>query len=99
MLVERAEMLIKEGSEEDFATVMADRGTPLLAGLEGVKSVKLGRGVENPDKFMLLVEWETMDAHIAFTKNPKFTEFRALLSPFTRGGSMEHFNMNSRISG
>lgn len=95
MLVERAEMLIKEGLEKDFAAAMADRGIPLLTGLKGVKSVSLGRGVENPDKFMLLVEWETMDAHIAFTKDPKFTEFRALLSPFTRGGSMEHFNMSS----
>lgn len=94
MLVERAEMLIKEGLEEDFAAVMADRGTPLLTCLKGVKSVSLGRGVENPDKFMLLIEWETMDAHIAFTKDPKFAEFKALLSPFAKGGSMEHFNVN-----
>ena len=65
----------------------------MLAGVEGVRSVSLGRGVENPDKFMLLVAWDTMDAHIAFTKIPAFTEFRELITPFTRGGAMEHFKM------
>ena len=52
-----------------------------------------GRGVESPDKFMLLIEWQTMDAHVAFTRDPSFTEFRAILAPFTKGGSMEHFTM------
>lgn len=93
MLVEQSFMLVNEGMEEDFDAMMAEKGIPLLRGLEGAKAVTLGRGLENPDKFILLLEWETMDAHIAFTKNPLFGEFLALLKPFTNGGSMEHFNM------
>jgi heme-degrading monooxygenase HmoA len=93
VLVERSELLIKEGMEVEFAAVMDERGLPLLAGLPGVNSVKLGRGVENPSKFMLLIEWEAMDAHVAFTKNPAYGEFRQMLGPFSKGGAMEHFEM------
>jgi heme-degrading monooxygenase HmoA len=93
MLVERAELLIKEGSEDAFAAAMANRGVALLSGLDGASSVRLGRGVENPSKFMLLITWETMDAHVAFTKDPLFLEFRELIGPFSAGGAMEHFQM------
>lgn len=96
MLVERSELLIKEGAEEEFAAQMAATGLDLLAGLNGVKWVSLGRGVENPGKFMLLIEWETMDAHTAFKTDARYGQFRALLAPFTRGGTMEHFNMSTR---
>ncbi len=42
---------------------------------------------------MLLVEWENMDAHIAFNKAPVCGELRKLIGRFSRGGSMEHFRM------
>jgi heme-degrading monooxygenase HmoA len=94
MLVERSEMLIKDGLEDEFAAMMKDQGLPLLAALEGAKHISFGRGLEQPEKFMLLLEWETMEAHIAFTKHPSFPVFRALVGPYTTGGAMEHFNMD-----
>jgi heme-degrading monooxygenase HmoA len=93
MLVERSEIQVKKGSEDAFAAVMNDQAVPLLAGFPGVVSVQYGRGVENSDKFILLVAWDTMDSHTAFTRNPIFPGFRALLMPFSVGGAMEHFNM------
>ena len=93
MLVERSELLVKEGLEEDFAAAMRERGNPLLASVPGVRSVNMGRGVENPDKFVLLVEWESMADHDAFRINPNYGPFREILAPFLKGGAMEHFNM------
>lgn len=93
MLLERSELLIKEGMEEKFEAAMNERGVGLLSAVPGVQSVQLGRGVEHPDKFMLLVAWETMDAHIAYGKSPASTELRALIGPFSKGGAMEHFEM------
>ena len=93
MLIERAEILIKEGSESEFASAMKERGIPLLASVPGVKSVYMGRGVENPNKFMLLVEWESMEAHAAFTKSAVFGPFREVIGPHSKGGAMEHFQM------
>jgi len=93
MLLERTELQIKEGQEEAFSSAMQGKGTALLSSVPGVRSVSLGRGVENPGKFLLLVEWENMDAHIAFNKAPLCAEVRALIGPFSKGGAMEHFQM------
>jgi heme-degrading monooxygenase HmoA len=94
MLLERAEILINEGREQAFSTTMKDRGTQLLASVPGVISVSFGQGVENPGKFMLLVEWESLDAHKAYNKSPVCGEVRALIGGFSKGGSMEHFTMD-----
>ena len=93
MLLERAELLIKEGQEEGFSTAMKDQGIGLLASVPGAISVNLGRGVENPGKFMLLVEWENMDAHAAYNKSPVCGQIRTLIGRFSKGGGMEHFQM------
>ena len=93
MLLERAELLAKEGAEAEMVAVMTERAVPLLAAVPGVLSVRFGRGVENPDKFLLLVQWESIDSHTAFSQTPVSTEFRGLIMPVSRGGAMEHFEM------
>ena len=93
MLLERAELLIREGQEEAFCAAMKERGIGLLTAVPGVLSVSLGRGVENPGKFLLLLEWKNMDAHRAYNKTPVCGEIRALIGRFSKGGSMEHFQM------
>jgi heme-degrading monooxygenase HmoA len=93
MLFERAELTIREGQEEDFGTAMQQRGVPLLKSVPGVVSVSVGRGVENPGKFLLLVHWENMTAHAAFGKAAASRELREIIGPFSKGGSMEHFEM------
>jgi heme-degrading monooxygenase HmoA len=94
MLFERTELQIKEGQEQDFAAAMKDRGLGMLASVPGVVSVSVGRGVENPGKFMLLVAWQSMDAHSAYNQTPICLEVRQLIRPFSKGGSMEHFEMS-----
>ena len=86
MLLERAEISVKDGLEDEFAATMKDRALPMLAGTPGVIWTSVGRGVENPDKFLLLVAWETLEAHTAFTKAAHFPEFRGLLTPFPKAG-------------
>jgi heme-degrading monooxygenase HmoA len=93
VLLERAEISVTEGSESEFATALSERGVPLLTSVPGVKSVSFGRGIEHPGKFMLLVEWESMEAHAAFNKTPACTRLRELIRPYSKGGSMEHFQM------
>jgi hypothetical protein len=72
---------------------MRDTGLAKLRAVPGVLTVSLGRGVENPSKFLLLIDWATMEAHGAYNKMPVCAEIRALIGRFSQGGSMEHFNM------
>lgn len=91
MLLERAELQIRDGAEADFAAAMTERGLVVLRAVAGVVSVRMGRGVENPGKFMLLVEWQSLDHHTAFTRSTAFGVFLGVIKPFSNGGSMEHF--------
>ena len=93
MLLERSEIQVKEGLEEEFAQVMMERGLPMLTATPGVKWAKIGRGVEHPGKFIFLVEWDAMDSHTAFNKSAAHPEFLALFAPYAQGGVMEHFQM------
>lgn len=91
MLLERAEIEVKTGAEDEFASVMNLRGLPLLTAVPGVRSAKIGRGVENPRKYLFLVEWESLDAHAAFNESAVHPEFLQLFAPHTETGVMEHF--------
>jgi quinol monooxygenase YgiN len=93
VILERVEFQIKEGSEQDFAQAMKTRGLALLTSHPGCHSATLGRGVENPGKFILLVEWDSVEAHQAIRSTPAQASFRELILPFSVGAAMEHFDL------
>jgi heme-degrading monooxygenase HmoA len=91
MVIERAELPIVPGKETDFEAAMV-RGQALLADAPGCRSVSLARGVESPSTYLLLLQWDSVDAHVAFTKTPAFAEFGQLAGPFFAGKpAMAHF--------
>jgi quinol monooxygenase YgiN len=94
MFIERAEIPVKEGMENGFADMMSAKGVSILAGADGCASAKFGRGVENPGKFILLLEWDAVESHTAFTKTAAFAEFVTLAKPYFAGPSdMQHFEL------
>lgn len=93
MLLERSEISVKAGTEDGFLQAMNDRGLPILRDFPGVIEARLGRGVENPGKFIFLVQWESLEDHAAFNKAEVHTEFLQLFGPYAEGGAMEHFRM------
>ena len=94
MLIEKAVLEVRPGSEEAFHRSITERGVPLLASVPGVNWVKFGRGVESPGKFLFLVEWESMAAHAAFNDSAIHADFLALFAPHAIGGTMEHFEVD-----
>ncbi|WP_373080824.1 antibiotic biosynthesis monooxygenase [Zhongshania sp.] len=93
MIIERAEISLKEGSEGAFAGAMKSRGSALLAAAAGCHSVKVGRGVESPSKFILVLEWDSVEAHISFTKTPGYAAFIELIGAFVESVDMQHFDI------
>ena len=91
MVVEHVELSIVPGREAEFETAMA-RGIALLGGATGCTSVVFARGVERPSRYLLQLQWQAIDDHIAFTKTADFTAFKELAGPFyAERPSMEHF--------
>ena len=89
MFIERAEIPVKEGMEADFAAAMATRGTAILESAPGCSKVTVGRGVENPGKFILLLEWDSVESHTALTKTDFGCHATSAKTP-AAFGSVEH---------
>lgn len=66
---------------------------PILAGFPGVLKVELGRSVENPERFLFLVECQSLDDHTAFKQHEVHDAFVKLFAPYALGGAMEHFQI------
>ncbi|MDB5597896.1 MAG: yczJ, partial [Hyphomicrobiales bacterium] len=91
MIIERAELSVLSGKEPEFELAM-HRGCALLAAANGCRAVTLHRGLERPSTYLLLLQWDAVADHTAFTETPAFQEFRALIGPFfCAKPQMEHF--------
>ncbi len=93
MVLERAEITARAGSKDKFLAVLQGQGVALLKTIPGVIAARAGGGVENPDKILLLVDWESLDAHEAFKKMPEYVALGKMIGPFGAGGAVEHFDM------
>ncbi|MCY7343511.1 MAG: antibiotic biosynthesis monooxygenase, partial [Pseudonocardia sp.] len=61
MVTEIADILVRGGSEDEFADAVR-QGLTIVAGTPGFLGARLTRSVETPTRFVLLIEWETVEA-------------------------------------
>lgn len=93
MVLERAEVIIKEGMMEEFLDRFIERALPLTSSFTGLLSFKTFLGVEDSNSVMLLAEWESIEAHLASQPEPAHAEFRSIVVPFTSGAKQTvHFS-------
>ncbi|RKN18725.1 antibiotic biosynthesis monooxygenase [Micromonospora musae] len=92
MVLEVALIDVLPGHEEEFTAAYA-QGRPVLASTPGCRSVRMTRGIESPSRFVLLVEWDTVEAHDEnFRGTERFTQWRALIGPHFAGPPVvEHY--------
>ena len=92
MVLEVALIDVLEGREDEFASAYA-KAYQILATTPGCRSVRMTRGVETPTRFVLLVEWDSVDSHLDnFRATARFAEWRALIGPYFDGAPrVEHF--------
>ena len=93
MILESAILDIKPGASQAFEAAMR-QARPLIAATPGFVSIAVRRCLETPNRYLLLVEWETLEAHtIGFRESPRYQQWRALLhrfyAPFP---TVEHFD-------
>jgi heme-degrading monooxygenase HmoA len=92
MVLEVAQFEIQAGQADEFAAAYA-KAVPLLKASPGLRSVRMTRGVESPSRFVLLVEWDSVEAHeTGFRATDRFPQWRALIGPyFASTPTVEHF--------
>ncbi len=100
MVLERAEITIKQGMMDEFLTVFRTQALPLTTTYSGCLSFKAMRCVEYPDRVMFLAEWELIEAHHASRLEADHTLFRNLVLPFSAGGGETvHFTLIEPLTG
>lgn len=92
MILESAILNVKAGQSAEFEAAFAT-ASPLIASMPGYVRHELQRCLETPDRYLLLVWWETLEAHtVGFRGSPEYQQWRALLhhfyDPFP---TVEHF--------
>lgn len=92
MVLEVALIDVLEGREDEFAAAYR-KAREVLATTPGCRTVRMTRGVESASRFVLLVEWDTVEAHLEnFRATDRFTQWRGLIGPYFDGAPrVEHF--------
>ena len=73
---------IVPGKESTFEDAFS-RAKEFIASMAGFRSLRLSRCVEQPNRYLLLVEWDRLEDHTeGFRGSPEYKQWRALLHHF-----------------
>ena len=91
MIFEIAQIEVKPGMEAAFETGVQN-AAPLFKRAKGCKGMALQRSHEKPQRYRLVVQWDTLENHtVDFRGSPDFQEWRKLVGHcFAAPPEVEH---------
>jgi heme-degrading monooxygenase HmoA len=91
MVTEIAQIDVKPGSETRFEDGVK-KAKPLFQRAKGCKGMELQRSSEQPRRYRLFLQWETLEAHtVDFRGSADFQEWRKLVGDcFESPPAVEH---------
>lgn len=94
MILEVATSDVGKGTCEDFEAAFRE-ASPIITSIPGYISHELRRCIENPNRYVLLVKWQTLEAHtVGFRQSPGYQRWRALLHHFYEPfPTVEHYGL------
>lgn len=82
MILEVAPLQIRPGQSTEFEAAFRT-AQPIIASIPGYISHELRRCLERRDEYLLLVKWQTLEAHeLGFRKSPQYQTWKRLLHHF-----------------
>ncbi len=95
MILEIADIRIAPGQQAAFEAAIQHGLTTVASRAQGFKGWKVNRGIESPERFVLMIFWETLEDHtVGFRQGPLFAEWRAIVGPFFAAPpQVEHFTL------
>ncbi len=91
MILEIAQIDVNPGMEAEFEAGVT-KAAPIFRRAKGCKGMQLKRSIERPSRYLLFVEWETVENHTAdFRNSAHFQEWRKLVGHcFAQAPRVEH---------
>ena len=95
MILEIADIRIPPGQQAAFEAAIAHGLASVVSQARGYKGHKVNHGIENPERYVLQIFWETLEDHtVAFRQGPLFPQWRAIVGPyFAVPPVVEHFTL------
>jgi heme-degrading monooxygenase HmoA len=92
VVLEVALIDVQDGTAEQFASAYRI-AREILVSTPGMRSARMTHGIERPTRFVLLGEWESVEAHeVNFRQTDRFGRWRALIGPyFAAPPLVEHY--------
>jgi quinol monooxygenase YgiN len=81
VILEHALLPVTPGREEEFEAAMLE-ALPIIESAPNCFGAEVRRQYENGSTFLLLVQWSSVEAHMAFRETELFQQWRALTHPF-----------------
>lgn len=95
MVLEIADITIPPGKQAEFDEAIARALRTVVSKAQGLRSFQVHKGIESPERYMLMIQWDTLEAHtVGFRQSPAFAEWRGIVGPFfAKPPVVEHFNL------
>jgi heme-degrading monooxygenase HmoA len=91
-VVELTRLRANTGDEAELVANLSD-GARIIASGDGCRRVEVLRGIDAPGEVVLVVEWDTVEAHRAFHATDLYQNYRAsmveILAEAPDGGHFE----------
>ena len=95
MILELADIRIQPGKQAEFDAAIQRGIAEVISKSKGFKGFKINKGMESPERYILMIFWETLENHtVDFRQSPAFAEWRAIVGPyFANPPVVEHFTL------
>jgi heme-degrading monooxygenase HmoA len=93
MILEVAIFAIQPAQAAQFESAFTE-ARKLISAAPGFLSLQLQRCIETEGRYLLLVQWQSVEHHmVGFRGSPQFQRWRALLGPFFAAApAVEHYH-------
>jgi heme-degrading monooxygenase HmoA len=101
VILEVADIRIQPGQQQAFDDAIRRGVDTVIAKSKGFRGYKVNRGVESPERYLLMIFWDTLENHtVDFRGSPAFGEWRAIVGPFfAQPPQVEHFTLVAKSVG
>ena len=95
MILEIADLTIHAGKQAEFDLAIQRGIDQVIRHAKGFSSFKINKGIESPERYVLMIYWETLENHtVDFRESAAFAEWRAIVGPyFAVAPKVEHFEL------
>lgn len=101
MILEVADIRIRAGQQAAFDAAIRRGVDTVIAHARGFRGYKINKGIESPERYLLMIFWETLENHtVDFRGSAAFADWRAIVGPFfAQPPQVEHFTLLAKTAG